>query len=764
MLTRKKLLSQLIVLAIGGTASAYSGADEKKDAVTLQKVTVTAQKREETAQEVPTPISVLSGADLLDAGIGKGSNQVLNYVPNASAATGGDLHVRPRWWIRGVGTGVQSLDSPNPVGIYLDDVYISNASATAGPLFDLDRVEVLRGPQGTLWGKNTTGGAINFISKKPSFTPDGYVKFDYGTYNDRTADGAYGGAVDDETIAARASFHTESRDGRFYNNKTGDDDASYTDSAYRLQLLDEITPDLEALVNLHFRKYSQDGASSTVTGTGVNGAYLRGYIPDPNPNHVNTNAPNSSDTTQNGALLNLKWQLGRYALTSISGYEDFKNTTFTDSDYTPLELSRGWSDQKSRQLSEELRLTSPREDRWNWVGGLHYLHEIIDSESVSAKLPGIPIVVAGPPAAFNNNFSDTSFTHTTQSFAVFGSTTYNFTDDLSVTGGLRWTSESKKLDWRRLNNTGTNVAFNDITNWWRTSSVSTPLVASATDDGSHSWQASTWDVTPEYKITEHARVYAKLARGFRSGGYNTAATSQAAINQIVKPEILTSYELGVKSEWFDGRLNANANIFKYDYENIQVNVVGPLPTSNGVSVSYLQNVKQGKASGAEFELEAIPLENLHLNASLGILNTKFTDFDVPSGYNASGGVISYLDYSGNRFVRSPHYSGVLGFDYNIPLSTGAKVVVGGDWKYQSLQYYFTTNQNDTLLGTGGFTLGNARVSYITANNKITLTGYVNNISDKVYRDHALPGSATATGDTSIYGLPRTGGVSVTARW
>src|SRR5690606_680086 len=168
--------------------AANSALDVAAAGRVLGTVTVTAQRREETVQEVPTAISVLSGKDLLDSGIGKGAAEVLSYVPNASAGT--QLHGRPRWWIRGVGTGVQSLDTPNPVGIYLDDVYISNASATGFPLFDIDRVEVLRGPQGTLWGKNTTGGAINFISKKPSFSPDGYLKVDYGTYEDKTIEGA----------------------------------------------------------------------------------------------------------------------------------------------------------------------------------------------------------------------------------------------------------------------------------------------------------------------------------------------------------------------------------------------------------------------------------------------------------------------------------------------------------------------------------------------------------------------------------------------
>jgi iron complex outermembrane recepter protein len=756
MLTNKKLLSQLIVLAVGGTASFYSAAETARDSITLKKVTVTAQKREETAQEVPTPITVLGGNDLLDSGIGKGAAEVLSYVPNASAGT--QQHGRPRWWIRGVGSGVQSFDSPNPVGIYLDDVYIGNASATGGPLFDLDRVEVLRGPQGTLWGKNTTGGAINFISKKPSFTPDGYLKLDYGTNNDKTIEGAFGGPIRGEELAARGSFHYENSDGRFNNRYTGEQGGVIEDSGFRVQLLDEITPNLEALLGIHFRHYTNDGATATVTGTGVNGAYRNGYIPDDSISSVATNAANTSDAKQNGVLLNLKWQLGKLTFTSISGYEDYIASSQTDSDNTPLEISRGWTDASSRQFSQEFRLASPREDRWNWVTGLHYFNETIDSDISGAKLPAAAAAISVPG---NPSYNNTDFSHKTKSYAVFGSTTFNFTDDLAVTAGLRWTTEDKTLDWRRLSSA--NASFNNTAEWWRLNSVNGTL-ARATSNEDQSWDDWTWDVTPEYKITNNLRTYARIAKGFRSGGYNTAATSQTAIDQIVNPEYLTSYEIGLKSEWFEGRLNANVNVFKYTYEDIQVNVVGPLPTSQGASVSYLQNVKEGKASGAEFEIEALPIKDLHINASLGILNTKFTDFGVPGGFDNNGNATSVVDYSGNRFVRSPHYSGVLGVDYDIPLWTGGKLVLGTDWKYQSKQYYFTTNQNDKLLGSSAYALGNARVSYVTADQKVTWTGYVKNISDKKYLNHALPGTAGATGDTSIWGDPRTVGVSLTTRW
>ncbi|HSB94838.1 MAG TPA: TonB-dependent receptor [Spongiibacteraceae bacterium] len=751
MLTKKKILSQLIVLAVGGTTSLYSSADAQQDAVTLKKVTVTAQKREETAQEVPTPITVLGGDDLLQAGVGRSATEVVNFVPNASAGT--QLHGRPRWWIRGVGTGVQSIDSPNPVGIYFDDVYISNASATGGPLFDIDRVEVLRGPQGTLWGKNTTGGAINFVSKKPSFTPDGYLKLDYGTYDDKTIEGAFGGPIRGEQLAARGSFHHESRDGRFNNLHTGQEDGSFDDSDFRLQFLGEITQDLEALLNLHTRHYTTDGTTSTVTGTGVNGAYRNGFIPSTSIDDVNTNAEDSLDQTQNGVSLNIKWQLGALALTSITAYEDYTNEAFTDSDYTPLELGRSRRDETSRQVSQEFRLTSPREERWNWLAGLHYLHENVDSDYASAKLNNLtPTPPTAPPASY----SDANYTHKTKSFAVFGSTTYNFTDDLNVTAGLRWTTENKKLDFKRIASSGA-ITFNDPSAWWNSNNVQTTFGVPVALDEDKDWHAVTYDLTPEYKITDNARVYFRYAKGFRSGGYNTGATAQAALSKIVDPEYLTSYELGAKSEWLEGRLNANASVFKYNYDDIQVNVVTPLPSSGGTAVSYLQNVKHGKASGAEFDIEVLPIQALHINASLGILNTKFTDFDVPS----AGGTVSY---SGNRFVRSPHYTGVLGADYHFALPGGGKLVAGSDLKYQSKQYFFTTNQNDPLLGQGAYSIVNARLSYVTADDKVTVTTYANNVGDKVYKNHALPGFQGATGDTSIWGDPRTVGISLTTRW
>src|SRR5690606_23221568 len=185
---------------------------------------------------------------------------------------------------------------------------------------------------------------------------------------------------------------------------------------------------------------------------------------------------------------------------------------------------------------------------------------------------------------------------------------------------------------------------------------------------------------------------------------------------------------------------------------------GVVPGSNGATVSLLQNVKHGKASGAELEIEAIPLEHLHVTLALGYLDTEFTDFDVQSS------ATTVTSYEGNHFVRSPNVSGVLGVDYRLPLAAGGTVVLATDVKAQSRQFYFTTNQSKPRLGSSGYALANARVGYTTADDKITYTAYVNNLTDKEYLNHSLPGVAGSTGDTAIWGDPRTYGVSATLHW
>ena len=715
----------------------------------LKEVVVTAARREQGAQSVASALSVLKGDDLTDNQIGRSAGEVLNYVPNASAVT--QLHGRPRWWIRGVGTGQQQLDFSNPIGFYLDDVYISNASATGFPLFDLERVEVLRGPQGTLWGKNTTGGAINVVTRKPDFASDGYVRLDDGTFNDRIVEGAAGDTIWKDHLAARLSFHYESRGGRFQNLYTDTSDGQFQDGAVRLQLLGRITPDLEITGNVHFRQYATQGATITTTSNAASGAYLVGYAPSTDPDTVDTNAPTNDNILQNGAFLNLRYRSSGYTLTAISAYEDFRERSLTDSDYTPIEISRGWAQARSYQLTEEVRLASPRKDRVSWVAGAFYFHEKIDSDSATGKLPGLPLESPGP-----SNYAYTGFEHRADSGAVFGSLTARIVEFFNVMGGLRLTTETRHLTFlREATPSGTAAAFSDPASWWLPQSVTTPLTNWFTASPSNTWNNVTGDITPQVEITKQAQIYFRYAHGVKSGGYNTAATSLSALN-VVQPERLDDFELGTKTSWFQHRLTVNASAFRYNYHNIQVNVVGPLPPTN-TAVSYLQNVAAGRVNGGELETEALPVKNLHLSANLGLLDTKFTSFQVLNGG---------ANYSGNQFVRSPHVNLVVLADYRVPLGAGRvpSLVFAGDWHFTSHQFDYATNQTDPLLQTPAYSIVNGRIALVSPDEKVSLTLYADNLGDVRVRAHSLPGATGATGDVAIWGDPRTVGVSLLARW
>jgi len=765
LLTLALLTSTSAFAASGGDAVAAEDATASSDAEinggASNDIVVTAGRREEKLQDVPAAVSALTKDQFQVGGVGRSANEVLNYVPNATAGT--QQHGRPRWWIRGVGAGQQQIDLANPVGFYLDDVYISNASATGIPLFDIERVEVLRGPQGTLWGKNTTGGAINVISKRPSFSPaddDNYVKLEYGSYDDKIAEGGVGTAIVADKLAARLSFRIDDRDGDYRNLYTGDKANGINDAVVRGQILAKPTDNLEALLSIHYRRYDTRGTYWTTDSYAPSGVYRSGYNPPTDKNDVNTNAPDSSVNKQVGGSLHLDWHLGDTTLTAITGYERFLTRVLADTDYTPIEISRGYTAATSRQWSQELRLTSPKDQPISWIVGLFYFNEKIHSDIFSAALPQTAVPALQVLPAPTASFSRTSYDHKTESGAVFGSSTLKVTDQLKLTVGGRWTRETKDLDFTRVASpNAAATSWSNYAQWWNNYTGTYGGAGTFSNTLKHTWDAFTYDVTPSFEINRNNLLYFKFAHGVKSGGFNTGATLPVALITVA-PEKLNSYEAGYKSQWFDGLLTFNATAFHYDYRNIQVNVVGPNPGAvGGATVSYLQNAAKGKVNGAEFELAVNPLEHLQLNASLGLLHTKYTSFNVLNGG---------ANLAGAQFVRSPHVTLNVGGDYTVPLGKAGKLQLEADARYTSLQYYYVTPQdtvNRYLLTQPGYTLANARITWTNADDRISLSTFVNNIGNVRYRNHALPAAAPGvTGDIVQWSDPRTWGASAIYRF
>ena len=742
-----------LLLAGGGVSEGLLAAettetDSSKTATepSLKTVTVTAQHREETLQEIPVAVSAIQGTSLVADGV-RNMGDITTFVPNTSAKNP-DGDGRPRWYIRGLGTGDTGAATVFPVGIYADDVYLNAPIAGGGPLFDLERIEILRGPQGTLYGKNTTAGAVNVISKKPTFDTDGFGTIGFGTKNERIVSGALGGALVDEKLAARIALYSEERDG-FQENLV--DDNTYGDvnkKAVRLQFLAQVNDDLEALLKVHSREYKGDGSNGSLSvGRYYNVGYER-----PSGRDIALNVNEDSKLNHDGTSLTLNWHLGDYTLTSISAYDYIRGQSTSDADYTPYEVNgAAIADNKYSQYSQELRLASPQQETLRWLLGAHYFHEDLDSSAQRIITPGpTPNGTGSNQTGGATAFRDLSYDHTTDSYALFGNLTYDFTDKFSVTGGLRWTQEKKDIDL-------------DLTQLTRITANGplVPLAGVGTNGNrqeNNTWEDWTYDLTPEYRINDNLRVFFRYAHGFRSGGFNTGLSTSLSQLTTVDPEQLDAYEIGLKSEWFDHRLTANANIFYYDYSDIQVNL---LTVNNGVLTTALTNGAKGKVKGAELELEAQPTDYLHLRAAVSFLDTEYTDF---KNTNPNTGVVTG-DYSGNSFVRSPRNVVALGADYTFPLEIGGKLVAGGDVSFRDKEYFLADRQSsaDKTLSQAHYTLANTRLTWFSPDEKLSVTGFVNNVTDRRYQVHGRP-NGTLGQYVITYGDPRTVGLSVTSRF
>lgn len=728
------------VLAAEETASTDSAERKSKEgtsqeereskASTLHSVVVTAQKREESIQEVPITVNAIDGQTLLDANAGLTAGEITRFIPNASAATL-DNHGFPRWFLRGIGTGQPSLDNVSPIGYYVDEVYLGPIIMSGGPLFDVARVEVLPGPQGTLWGKNSPGGAISVVSRKPEFNNSGWVKATVGSFNQQLVQGAINAQLVEDKLATRISFSQENRD-QWVKNISKGKRGELEDQSIRWQLLGQLSDNLEALLSVHYRKYTQDEQTSYIfyNRPGAGGLQFpsRGYT---------FNGPSENKHEQSGAVLTLNWDISGYTLTSITGFEQVQTFAQSDGDNGVLLDNRSVAKQDARQFSQELRLASPREDKFNWISGLHYYKSHLNSESIANNFNG---TAANPPGYYNTTWSGE-----TDSLGLFASATYNFTERFALTGGIRWNKESKDIDLHRFYG-GLRAYGNG--HWWNPSAAPGPFTDKVNYDNDRTWREVTWDVTPEYKFNDNLRGYLRIAKGFRGGGYITTPTSKDERGTF-DPEFILSYEAGLKSEWLDGRLLVNGAVFYYDYDDFQTNLY-QWNVQQNAAVSRMQNAGDASVKGAEFSVQAVPIDNLKLHFSLGLLSTEYKEyFDAQAG-----------DLSGRSFARAPNVSAVLGGSYKIALPKGS-LVLGGDINTRSNFHFSTPQAYNPLQQHAGYTLVNLRASYIFPDERIKLTAFVDNATDKDYWQ-ATQNSATNVG--RALAAPRTVGASLQFDW
>ena len=760
-------------------AAAATAVVATADASEPVEVLVTARRREEKAQDVPIAITTLGGALLKKADDIRLAQDVVSFAPNINAAAT-DGRDRPRWFIRGVGTNNTDANGVSQIGVYRDEVYIANFYAQAFPLFDQERVEVLSGPQGTLWGKNTTGGAISYISRAPSFNTGGYVKVTDGSFGERGYEGAITGALIPHQLAGRLSYYHDQDNGWQHNVYAGDvTPASATgwnlanakrigadnETDVRGQLLYTPTDKVKVLLSAHHRDYHGDQTPSyilpdTYVAPTTNPVYNQGYTSPSNPlpyGYVWAADIGHESVRNDGGLFRLTWDLGKLSLTEITGYEQNKLVRFSNGN-TAVPLQNNVSRQQTpdRQLSHELRLASPGTDRFNWIVGAYYF----DEHNVSETWAGNLNIYTSPAAA--RSYSDTYTSTHTESSALFGSATYSLTDTFKITAGGRLNRETKTYGQAFTLGTGT-VTFSNPSLWWYESSVASPLVSNSVASTHKTYNSFTYDITPQYTISDTVLAYFHYSYGYLSGGFDSKRITSVSPNILqiyeYQPEKIYTYEAGLKTQWWNKRVTTNLSAFYYDYPSIQVLVI--LPSSGTNTNSTTSAIGQGYdnaagwVKGFELTTDARPTDYWHLRLALGLLDSKYTHYPIQSGVNYPGAglVNATIDPSGGVFTRAPKVTLSLGADYTQPIGQYGDINAGLDYRYLSKQYYNPTVEFDQTLAQPAYGLVNGHVAWEFGHDgryRLTLTGQ--NLGDQKYLIHAI--APSNNGSSGRQGAPR----------
>ena len=748
-LVKSALLAGAAVAAISTAAQAQDVA--QNEAATVEDIIVTARRTEESAQRTPLALTAFSGETLSRIGAQQVTD-IQGAVPNLNLVQGRGSSNATNIYIRGVGQpdALQTFDPA--VGVYVDDVYFSRIRGTQFDLLDLERVEVLRGPQGTLYGKNTIGGALKLVSRRPGqdFRARGSVA--YGDYDQIDVQGAVSGPISDTLALGLSALHSE-RGGYVTDPVTGAEYNDKNSNAVRAALAWDPASNLRIDLTAD---YSKDDAGMTVGQATNDLTYLGSPVvvyPVAQPlaeydfkTRTTPGLPNETRLETWGVSARIDWSLSdSLALKSITSYRELRTDDYIDFDATELEIADALVAVDQKQVSQELQLTY-QSGPITAVGGLYYLKEDVSShqESYDDDLLG--------PSFLNTGFLRTiDDTLETTSKAAYANISYAVTDALRLSAGVRYTEEEK--------------------DYWRTTSVFYSLLPAFNSTYAFAPPLGEYDDTSimlsaDYQLNDDAMIYARYAQGFKSGGFNGRANSAADSTEYL-PETADTFEVGAKTTYWDNRFRLNAAAFLTKYDDFQARVSG-IDTIPGQPVPspVLSVLNAGSLDILGFELEGVlvPVQGLTLDAQVGFLDADYKEFD-DARFTAFGGTRSFQDPA-----FSPKWTLRFGGQYEYVLDGGSSVTVGGAAKFRSkmaLAVDNTFENTDTEIPgmyQDDYWLYDARVVWADASDRYTVGLYGQNLSDEVYKTDAQEFSSIGNIRTAYYGAPRTWMVKLTAKY
>ncbi|MET0265169.1 MAG: TonB-dependent receptor [Duganella sp.] len=728
--------------AVAGTAAA--GKNQ------LETVIVTAQRRAENIRDVPMSIATVKG-DKLDALTSGAADIRFLSGRSPSVSIESDYgRTFPRFYIRGLGNTDFDLNASQPVGLVMDDIVMENAMLKGFPVFDVDQVEVLRGPQGTLFGRNSPAGVIKFDSAKPVFKQEGYLQLGIGRFSAKTAEGAFNFPVSD-TVALRFSGTSQHRDNRVRNTnptagKGTQDFEGYGDQAFRLQALVQPNKDFSALFNVHARNYHGNAAlfRANIIKKGTN-ELVDGFDYGSYP----SDGVNEQDLETKGGSMRLKYNAGDITLHSITGYEKLKFYSRADVDggygavfappsgpgYIPFPVETADVLPNHRQFSQEFRAESNYSGPLQWIAGLFYFDESIQIDSISFNS-----FAAGNPQNPNYavQFQDT------KSWAAFGSLNYAVSDRLKLRGGLRYTSDKKDFSASRVQTDGrTNFTLND---------------------SSHN---VSWDLSGTYELTKAANLFARVATGYRAPSMQGRLDDLTSRPSFAGAEKAVSYEAGIKQDLFDRRARLSASVFHYSMKDKQLTA-----GSGTINMNQLINADKVTGQGVELDFQANLSDDFSMTLGYSYNDTEIKDKNLfvqycgnntnsRPGSNGSSGCTptnprgpfagtSLID--GNPLPRAPKNQLNFTLKYSTEIANGEFYALT-DWAYRTSYNFFLYEAPEykaKKLAEGGL-----RAGYKWGNGKYEVAAFGRNITNR----RVILGAIDFDNLTGILNEPRTWGAT-----
>lgn len=688
----------------GSTIGLVSLFLQPVQAAELEELVVTAKKRQQSLQDVGAAVSAVTGSQLEDGGISN-IEDLQSLLPSVSV---GSDFAQAKIFIRGIGLNSSFAGVDPSVALHVDGAVVSQSYAQLGSFFDLERVEVLRGPQGTLYGRNATGGSFNLITRKPTEELEGYARVTVGEHSKFLLEGAVGGPLSD-SVRGRIAIRSDSRDGYGQNITTGNDIDDADKQSIRGHLDIDLGENANLLLSVEHHEEDDAGLAlkfievASAVDSGLAAAPgVGGFAPGIRDIASEIDPRNDRSTTAFNAQLNWRFN-DNWSLTSITNYRDLDVLLTQD-----LDISSNLNDDvqnnlvESEHFSQELQLSYESERLRGIVALYHFEEDLFNRNNIGFASADAPIgafpLFANTQAVLFTGDIDIETT------AIFANFNYDLTDKLSLDIGGRYSDETREADnLNRLNfshfspfATNRTITFSDKRSF---------------DDFSPS-------IGLNWRASDDVLFYASYSEGFKSG---TIQSGQ--LTPILDPEEIENIEVGMKGTFFDNRLRLNASAFHYEFTDLQLDRTRSNP--DGGFTAIFENAAEAEGTGIEVELSWLPTANFKVDGYIGVLDTEFGEYFTDNPLDAG---INLRNLEGNSLRQAPELTWGLRGEYSLPLQSGAMISIAGDLAYKDEQFY--TEFNQAITGEDDYTLFNANIKYTSADEKYFINFWGKNLSDE----------------------------------